>query len=455
MSVSKVRLFRLSVLVFFLSTLSCGDRTDGSSESRAFVEWASDNAIEIESLDLSAPATDLGAIDPLIGSARLVGLGESRHDTREQLRLKGRLVRHLIEDLGFRALILEESTAHAEAIDRLVRSEDGDPQTTMNQLAGWYLWDTEEMLELVEWIREFNRRQPANHQVRVFGADVTAPALGMREVLEALDDLGIEAGLDADTLGLDLHEGDFWPTTWARYGTLPVARRTEISLNCERLVEAVRSNREKIATATSKEAYERLLLMAEIGQSGNSLFMASDREVGGAIRESGMSRTTLWILDHVVEDHRAILWAHNLHVATGSFRMPGLAEGDLVPMGVQLGSALGDGYLTIGGTFSRGVFPPDLPPGERVFERPSAEVMDGALARVGRPAFVLDLRLAETEPAAKAWLGQEREWIAQDTRASLTPAESFDLVYFVEKVSRSQPSSLALQRFQALSEERR
>lgn len=455
MGIFSVRLIRLSVLVGIVSTLACGDGVDGSSGSRAFVEWASDNAIEIESLDLSAPATDLKAIDPLIGSARLVGLGESRHDTREQLRLKGRLVRHLIEDLGFRVLILEESMAHAEAIDRLVRSENGDPRTTMKQLAGWYLWDTEEMLELVEWIREFNRRQPSDHQVRVFGADVTAPALGVREVLEVLDDLAIDTGLDADSLGLDLQEGDFWPTTWGRYGTLPVARRAEISLNYERLVEAVGSNREAIVAVSSEEAYERLLLMAEIGQTGNSLFMSSDREEGGAIRESGMSRTTLWILDRAAADHRAILWAHNLHVATSSFRMPGLAEGDLVPMGVQLGSALGDDYLAIGGTFSRGMYPNDLPPGERVFERPSADVMDGALARVGHPAFVLDLRRAETDPAAWTWLGQAREWVAQDSMSFLTPVDSFDLVYFVEEVSRSQPSSLALERFQALSNEHR
>jgi len=454
MGVFAVRLIRFSVLVLLASTFACGDGTDGSSGSRAFVEWASGHAIEIESLDLSVPTRDLEALDPLIGAARIVGLGESRHDTREQLRLKGRLVRHLIEDLDFRTLILEESTAHAEAIDRLVRSEDGDPRTTMNQLAGWYLWDTDEMLELIGWIREFNRRQPPDHQVRVFGVDVTAPALGVRQVLEVLDDLAIDAGLNDKALGLDLQEGDFWPTTWERYGTLSDARRAEIALGYESLVEAVSSNREKIVIASSNEAYDRLLLLAEIGQTGNLMFMATDREEGGAIREDGMSRTTLWILDHAVEEHRAVLWAHNLHVATGSFRMPGLAGGDLVPMGVHLDSVLGDDYVAVGGTFGRGMFPHDLPPGRRVFERPSAEVMDGALSRVGPPAFVLDLRQAETDSDVWTWLDQEKGWIAQDSQSFLNPTEAFDLVYFVEDVSRSQPSQLALQRFQSLNNQR-
>jgi erythromycin esterase len=391
----------LSVLVGVVSVLGCGDGTSGS---RAFVEWASDNAIEIDSLDLSAPTADLEAIDPLIGSARLVGLGESRHDTREQLALKGRLVRHLIEDLGFRTLILEESTAHAEALDRLVRSGEGEPQTVLIQLAGWYLWDTDEMLELIEWIRDFNQIQPADRQVGIYGSDITAPALGIEQVLEALDGLGIAAGLDAQALGLDLHEGDFWPTTWQRYGSLSDERRAEITGSYQRLVDAVGSNRDTIVGALSEDAYERLLLLAEIGQSGNAMFLTTDRKEGGTIREAGMSHTTLWILDHRADDHRAILWAHNLHVATGPFQMPGLAEGDLFPMGVQLEFALGDDYIAIGGSFSRGLFPHDLPPGERVFEEPSSDVMDGALARVKRSPFILDLRQAEKDPAARAWL---------------------------------------------------
>lgn len=134
-----------------------------------------------------------------------------------------------------------------------------------------------------------------------------------------------------------------------------------------------------------------------------------------------MSHATLWILDHAAGDQLAILWPHNLHVATDSFRIPGLAEGDLLPMGVLLESALGDDYIAIGGSFSRGLFPHDLPPGDRVFERPATDVMDGALARVGLSSFILDLRRAETDPAAWAWLAQPREWTAQDAGALLTP----------------------------------
>ena len=155
-----------------------------------------------------------------------------------------------------------------------------------------------------------------------------------------------------------------------------------------------------------------------------------------------------------IAGEKAIIWAHNLHVAKSSFRMPGLAEGELRPMAVQLSEELGEAYIAIGGTFGTGSYQPDLPPGERLFEAVSKDVMDGALAEVGVPFFLVDLRGVEQNSAAIRWLQKDREWIAQDSRALLVPSAAFDLVYFVKEISRSQPTPSALQRFQSLGQQR-
>ncbi len=422
-------------------------------ETQAFIEWASEHAVALKSLGTSATAADLEPLRETLGSARLVGLGESRHDTREQLLLKGRLVRHLIQDLGFRALILEESVPHAQSLDRYVISGEGDLRQLMNNLAGWYLWDTEEMLELVHWIRRFNQDREPGRKVRIFGVDITAPAPGVREVINALESAGVEIGLDEPALGLDLQRGDFWPSTWERYGALSDERRRELAANYEELIELVKENRLQLIASSSTKEYERTLMLATIGKIGNQFFSSGDRESGGAVREYGMAQATLNILDREIPDEKAILWAHNLHVAKSSFRMPGLLEGQLNPMGVELSAELGDTYITIGGTFGTGSYPPDLPPGERVFEPVSEDVMDGALALVGAPLFLLDLGGVDQNPTARRWLHQEREWKAQDSNALLVPIESFDLVYFVEEISRSQPSPLALARLQSLGQQ--
>ncbi len=421
-------------------------------ETQAFIEWASEHAVALESLDTTAPGTDLEPLRQTLGSARLVGLGESRHDTREQLLLKGRLVRYLIENMGFRALILEESLAHAESLDRYVTSGEGDPRELMNSLAGWYLWDTEEMLELIQWIAQFNQDLEFGQKVRIFGVDITAPSPGVREAINALESAGAGTLLNEQALGLDLQRGDFWPETWERYSALSDERRRELADNYKALIELLKDEKERLIASSSKEEYERILMLATIGKTGNELFSADDRETGGAVREHGMAQTTLHILEREKPDEKAILWAHNLHVAKSSFRMPGLLEGELKPMGVELSTELGDDYIAIGGSFGTGSYPPNLPPGERVFEPVSEDVMDGALGAVGTPFFLLDLRQVEKDSAAALWLQQDREWKAQDSNARLVPSTGFDLVYFVERISRSQPTPLALQRFQSLGQ---
>lgn len=432
-----------------LLALTFGIARTAGSDSEAFVKWASAHAVPIESLDSPLADSSSEALRAAIGSARVVGLGESRHDTREQLLMKSLLVRHLVEDLGFRVLILEESFPHAAFLDRYVTSGEGDPRALIDDLAGWYLWDTEEMLELVQWIRSFNESRDPDRQIRVFGMDITAPAPGVREVLEELSGMGVHTRLDTRSLGLDLQQGDFWPASWERCLALTEEQRDEFASNYDELIVLLETEKTRIIASSSEPAYERLRWLAEIGRWGIEFFSAADRKLGGKIREFGMSQTVLWILEHETPGKNAIVWAHNLHVAKSSFLMPAIAEGALEPMGVHLHEALASDYVAIGGTFGQGAYGPDVHPGERVFPAAASESMDGALAAVGLPMFVLDLRGAAADSEVDTWLRHDREWRAEDSHAVLGPIAAYDLVYFVRDVSRSQPTPLALRRFQS------
>jgi len=442
--------FSLLCLLAAGSAYGCAKPTPNGPQ--AFIEWTSENLISVENLDTPFQESEFALFRHAIGNAQVVGLGDSRHDTREQHLLKAFLTRHLIEDLGFRVFIFEESFPHAESLDRYVTSGKGDLRALMNGLAGWYLWDTEEMLELIQWIRHFNEGRRRADQVRIFGMDITAPAPGIHEVLEFVEAAGLDVKLDAQALGLDLQEGDFWPRSWQRYTALSDERRLELTENYDRLIELLREQRSRLTAVSSGTEYERISLLAEIGQMGNALFSSTDRVEGGLIRERGMARITLRILNRETPGERTIIWANNLHVARTGFRMPELAEGTLKPMGILLSEELGEAYLGIGGTFGEGAYPPGVPPGERVFETVSEEIMDGALSKVGVPCFLIDLRGGPENSGAAGWLQREREWRAQDSRALLVPSAGFDLVYFVNSISRSQPTPLALQRYRSLEE---
>ena len=436
----------LVAAIFLLVTSAC--ESAPPSTAGAFLDWVRDSAISLDDpgKPLAQPARD--AFRAAVADARVVGIGESRHDTSEQFLLRESLTRHLIEHAGFRVLLIEESVPHVQALDRFVTYGDGDAAASLRALAGWYLWDTDPMLGFVHWLRNFNNGRSPSDRVRVAGIDITAPAPAVREVLAALQEIESIAGLSEADFGLDLHTGDQWPTTWQRYQELPEANRSELSAAYARLAEAVDTAGPRIAANGGD--IDRLQALAGIAQQGHAFFSTSSREEAGAIRERGMADALLWALDRSGSATRAILWAHNLHVAKAPFRMPGLAEGQLEPMGVLISEALGDDYVAIGAAFGEGRYPADLPPGERNFEQSGTEVLDGALTRTGPDHFLIDLRSAESGSPAATWLTREREWVAQEMVATTVPRDALDMIYFVRTISRARPTSGALERFRSL-----
>jgi erythromycin esterase len=441
----------LLCLSFVCVAITAGCARVQSTEPDSFIEWASRNAVVIGGIDDPLSDPSLESLQSAVADSRLVGLGESRHDTREQLLLKKRLIMHLVEDMDFQAIFLEEDFAHTEALDRYITTGEGDIRSNMTGLPGWYLWDTEEMLGLIRWLRKVNQGRSPERMVHLYGMDITAPALGAEDVLGALEAAGIKTELDETALGLQLQQGNFWPTTWQRYSALTQEQRNGLAKNHEELAQLLKEEKSRLLSVIPQDDYQRLLLLGEVARMGNALFSSSNREQGGDVRERGMAQVVLRVLGNKPGAGKAIVWSHNLHIARSPFQMPGLAEGELIPMGFHLSEALGEGYLAFGGTFGTGSYPDSLPPGERIFESSPDSVMDGALAAVSVPSFFLDLRESKTDSVAYHWLGEPREWKAQDSLARMVPGTAFDLVYFVSEISRSQPTDSALQLFQSMS----
>ena len=73
---------------------------------------------EIRTVDPGESNEDLRPFLDLVGDARVVGLGECTHGSSEIHRLKHRLVRLLVEELGFSALVFEANLAETIRSDK-------------------------------------------------------------------------------------------------------------------------------------------------------------------------------------------------------------------------------------------------------------------------------------------------------------------------------------------------
>src|SRR5262249_5822935 len=76
--------------------------------------------------DPEASLEDRAPIGRLVGEARLVALGEATHGTSEFFRMKHRLIRFLVEEKGFRTIIVEGHMPELFNLNRALNSKEGD-----------------------------------------------------------------------------------------------------------------------------------------------------------------------------------------------------------------------------------------------------------------------------------------------------------------------------------------
>lgn len=131
-----------------------------------------------DALNRSAhPLDDLDALGRMVGGARIVGLGEASHSGHEFFTLKQRVFRHLVATKGFITFALEASWSTGLRLDAYVTRGVGDPAQIMgDEFQGQYVfWNTQEHLDLIDWMRRYNVAHPDRPQLYFVGNDLGFP----------------------------------------------------------------------------------------------------------------------------------------------------------------------------------------------------------------------------------------------------------------------------------------
>jgi erythromycin esterase len=111
-------------------------------------------------LDLDAPFMDLDPLTDRVRDAKVVALGSAVRQSHELLTLTHRVMRFLIDQHGFRSVMLEGDESASILLDTYVRTGKGDPRAI---LAGARpFWRFAEILDAVGWIRSRNERNPGD-----------------------------------------------------------------------------------------------------------------------------------------------------------------------------------------------------------------------------------------------------------------------------------------------------
>ena len=363
--------------------------------------WLDANAHPFEGSHLSLPHDDLEFLRDLVGNARIVALGENTHGARDFFEMKARILRFLVEEMGFDTFAIEATWPEALRLDRYVRTGEGDARSLLAGLNYW-AWNTESVLEMVEWMRDHNA---AGGEVGFHGVDMQYPGMALHLVrdylgLVAPDRLGsITAELDCLDRFANGPTGRF-PRT--RYRDETVAYRAECGASLEEVRALLVENRERYETAGGADRYAIALRSLRVA------YQYHLEAVGAQSRDESMAENTIWLSERFGPDGRIVLWAHNYHVsaeqgAQGSYQREAFGD-DLVILG----------FTHEGGRFTAAGFTEEPSGVARWTGRDTFELdppvegsFEAYFAEAAAPRFVLDLRRPSSDERS-AWLIEPR-----------------------------------------------
>ena len=388
-----------------------------------FVAWAREAAV----------GDDLAGIERVIGDARVIALGEADHGVHEYLAYRNRLAKLLVEHHGVTAILLETGFTEAIAVDDYVTG--ASTATSRDVAPAVFSWAMPLALraniELVEWLRAHNAK--AARKVHVYGIDVPGGRNGV--YVES------RRAIDAALAYLATHD----PIAHARieprlrgllpkfhtagYLELDAGQRAQLTSVVAELLAAfkplpdsaeLRRARQHAAMGAVLESFFRQTRERSTKQD------LADASLDG-IRDATMAANVMWALDAEGAGSRAFLFTHNAHARRAAMTAWPAAVPSFVAMGQYLANSLHGKLVVIG--FLHGDGPPTA-------------TLDGLFARVGRPAFLVDLRAAP-EPVRA---GFDQTWrfrhdgfraLGLDPWWSSHPLRCFDALAFTSKVTEA------------------
>jgi erythromycin esterase len=410
----------------------------------AAVAWLKEHAIPLATAEAGSGFDDLAPLREVVGDARVVALGEATHGTREFFQMKHRLLEFLVTEMGFTAFGIEATLPEAFDVDRWVVTGEGDPARALAGLYFW-TWNTEEVMDLLEWMRAWNEDAAHSRKVRFYGFDMQSPTRAAKVALEGLAEVDARAAKRLRPALAAVTSAYVASMASEADGASAAMQDAAAALE-----NGLATRKAELAARRGEEEAERCLRCATVLRQYFELRSSGASDSSG-VRDRSMAENARWALEQEGPDGKIVLWAHNGHVSNAP-----------LAMGRHLREAFGDDLRVIGFAFFEGAFqairwPPPLS-GLTTFMAPPAPpgTLDAALAETGFDLCAWDLRALPAEGPAAEWFREVHGTrsigavgSAQIARMAFNrrPVQDcYDALVFVRKTSAARAMASALRR---------
>lgn len=317
--------------------------------------------VPLKTVQAKSGFEDMEPLKEMLKDKQIVAMGEATHGTSDFFKMKHRMFEFLVEEMDFRVFAIEGEFGAAQVINDYILNGTGSARDGLKAMS--WIGDTEEVVEMIEWMREFNNNN--ERKIKFYGFDMQNPNESVKRLigyLEKVDSSNYKEYVDK----LKKLEGVYESSQkealerLAKSGGVDtnsssIVDFATIEANIDQLQGLLNRDKETFLKNSSEaENKMALQLLKNISQCVKEMEMnlkltTYDQESFN-FRDKSMAENVKWILDYEsgFGNDKVMLWAHNGHVSK--------SISNYSTMGGRLKDLYGSKYYSIGFEFYSGTF---------------------------------------------------------------------------------------------------
>ncbi|MEH7388544.1 erythromycin esterase family protein [Bacillus sp. JJ1521] len=149
-------------------------------------------AIQQHSNPITGSKNDLDPLVSAITNQKYILLGEASHGTSEFYKIRADMTKRLIVEKEFTFIAVEGDWPACQEVNRYIKGYSNQFENARDVLISFkrwptWMWANQEMIDLIEWLKEFNQGKSSENKVGFYGIDIYSLWESMDEILKYLE----------------------------------------------------------------------------------------------------------------------------------------------------------------------------------------------------------------------------------------------------------------------------
>jgi len=240
----------------------------------------------------------------LPSKAKVIALGEASHGNVEFQQLKLSVLQQLVESRNVRAFALEKDFGEGLAVNDYIHNlgEHASAEEAVMQLS-FNIYHTQQMIELVQWMHDYNLSVPPEQQLSFYGFDLQNPKTGLRRLLKYCEENHLSSKVDLTSVQAYI-DGNF---------SIADEQAKDALLSLSQIKQVLQEDPSQPEVPTMLniiDCVQNLMVCHEEGGASNYIRYNN-------MRDNYMADNVLWITEQLKAqgDSNILIAGHNGHVA--------------------------------------------------------------------------------------------------------------------------------------------